>query len=548
MAPGESDDSLATLLRGRPVGETTQPLAMLMARHWPSAYDYAVICLASSANVASMVTATAFHRVLGHLLRSGSAVALRPQLLVAVRDTVREWSAEDRISGVLPELRKPAGGRGMRAAKSLTPENRNLTQRSFQSLPGLAQCLLWHTEVEAEHISAPAVLLGMDPETAAASLDLAREQFRAACVRAHRELAPTDECRFHNRLLDVPIRRGGALLPDVQQHLLECPYCRSAAEQLSHFEDGLGRLLAEAVLGWGARRYFDSRPGRTPSNARTRGGSGGGRTGGGGRHRLLSRIPSPGRGILTGEPNARALLTGVGIATVAVLATLLVTGTWSDDGGADPVVSTGTSGGRTTVSPGSGSQAPPAGSSPTGTAGLPTAPRQTRLRNVAADLCLDIRGTVKPGAGARLTACSAVWTQQWSYESDGLLRSVADPGLCLDSHAADGVVTLARCTDASEAHADDVRYDLTVQGELLPRWSDDLALTPANTDPDADIVVKTRDGSDRQRWATDGQTPKPQSLSVAGTGEPSTTPAISRTPSAATLLGGSRLGDTDDWG
>src|SRR5262249_53434409 len=155
-----------------------------------------------------------------------------------------------------------------------------------------------------EHISVPAVLLGMDSDSAAAALEQAREQFRAACVRSHRELAPTDECRFHNRLLDVPIRRGGALLPDVQQHLLECRSCRSAAEQLSHFEGGLGGLLAEAVLGWGARRYLDSRPGRASYTPRSGGGPGTGhrRPGGGGRHRMLSGIPSPGRRIATWEP------------------------------------------------------------------------------------------------------------------------------------------------------------------------------------------------------------------------------------------------------
>ncbi|MEU6217745.1 RICIN domain-containing protein [Streptomyces sp. NPDC047022] len=507
MAPGESDEILAGRFRGRPAGEVTQPVALLMARHWQSAHDYAVICLASKADVASMVTATAFHRILGHLQRSGSAAALRPQLLVAVRDTVREWSAQDAISGALPELDKPAGGRGMRTAKTLTRENRGLAERSFQALPGLARCLLWHTEVEAEHISVPAVLLGMDSESAAAALEQAREQFRAACVRSHRELAPTDECRFHNRLLDVPIRRGGALLPDVEQHLLECRYCRSAAEQLSHFEGGLGGLLAEAVLGWGARRYLDSRPGRAARTDRGGGGSGlGRRRPGGGRHRPLSPVPGVARRTLPGESNTRALLTGVGIAAAGVLATFLVVGMWSDHDGADPVASTSASDGRTSLTPGPG--APPTGPPPSSTAGVPVVPQQTRLRDVADGQCLDIRGTVKPGASTRLAACTSAWTQQWSYESDGLLRSVADLGLCLDSRSTAGTATLSRCDDATGAHVDDVRYDLTVQGELLPRWSKGLAVTPAGSGAGAEVVVKNRDGSDLQRWATDGQTTK----------------------------------------
>ncbi|MFF7187180.1 RICIN domain-containing protein [Streptomyces sp. NPDC008222] len=530
LALGESDEVLASRLRGRPVGEVTEPVALLMARHWQPAHEYAVICLASAADIASMVTATAFHRILGQLMRSASAGALRPRFLVAVRDTVGEWAADERISGVLRELRKPAGGRGMRAAKSLTPENRVLAQRAFQALPELDQCLLWHIEVEAEDVSVPAALLGMNPGAAAGALEQAREQFRAGCVRAHRELAPTDACRFHNRLLDVPLRRGGALLPDVQQHLFECPYCRSAAEQLSHFEGGLGGLLAEAVLGWGARRYLDSRPGRTPSRAAARSGTGlGGRHAGGGRRRLLSRIPAQGRRFLTEERNTRALLTGVGFTAAVVLASLLVAGMWSDDGGADPVASTSASGRTGMLSAGPGSAPPP------GAAGQSVAPQRTRLRSVAAGLCLDIRGTVRAGADTGLAACTSAWTQQWSYEGDGLLRSVADPGLCLDSRATDGVVTLARCVDAGEAGADDVRYDLTVRGELLPRRAENLAVAPASTDPDTDVVVKARDGSDTQRWTTDGPSAAPRSLSIAGTDEQPTTPVPRGSDPARTL-------------
>ncbi|WP_405905084.1 RICIN domain-containing protein [Streptomyces sp. NBC_00828] len=538
-APGESDESLAAQLRGRPESETAHPVALLMARHWQPAYDYSVICLASSANIASMVTATSFHQVLDRLMRGETGVALRPRLLVTVRDTVKAWSAEDRISGVLPDLRKPAGGRGMRAAKSMTAENRKLAERSFHALPPLAQSLLWHTEVEAEHISVPAGLSGMDTDTASAALEQAREQFRQGCVHAHRELAPSKECGFYNRLLDVPIRRGGALLPDVQQHLMECRYCRFAAEQLSHFEGGLGLLLAESVLGWGARRYLDSRPGRAQQGVRPRGGSpfGGRRQGGGGlpgsrlpgsggRHRLLSQIPTPRRLPEPAQRHAKALITGAGVVSATLLVTALATSLWSDDdSGADPAATTGASSSRT-VAPVPGSQDPPAVSAPPTSAGLPTTIEQTRLRNFAADLCLDIRGgEAKAGAETVLAVCSSAWTQQWSYGDDGLLRSVADPELCLDSRADDGFVVLERCAAEDAARGADVRYDLTVRGELLPRWSERLAVAPSSTDPGADIVVKVRDGSDAQRWRTDAASAAPESLSVSGTNSPSPGPA-----------------------
>ncbi|MFI1733192.1 RICIN domain-containing protein [Streptomyces acidicola] len=533
VIPGVSDENLAAQLRGRPESEAGDPVAVLMARHWQSTHDYAVICLASSANAASMVTAASFHRVLEGLIRGESGVALRPRLLVTVRDMVKEWSAQDELSTVLPDLRKPAGGRGMRAAKSMTPDNRKLAERSFQALPGLAQCLLWHTEVEAEPITIPAGLLGMDPDTAATALDQAREQFRQGCVRAHRELAPGKDCRFYNRLLDVPIRRGGALLPDVQQHLLECRYCRYAAEQLSHFEGSLAGLLAEAVLGWGARRYLDSRPDRGSQSGLRQGG--GRRAANNGRHRLLSRIPAQRRARGTAVPriNGRALLTGVGAASGALIALVLSIAMLSDDGsGADPAASTSASGGRSTA-PDPGTTPAPTSSPPPDSAGMSTTPDQTRLRNVDADLCLDIRGgKAKEGAATELAVCSSAWTQKWSYEDDGQLRSVANPELCLDSHVDAGVVVLGECTSEKADRAEDVRYDLTVQGELLPRWEEELAVAPTNSDPKADIVVKVRDGSDAQRWATDGASATPESLSIAGSDAPRAEASATGTPLA----------------
>ncbi|MFG3659093.1 RICIN domain-containing protein [Streptomyces sp. NPDC047706] len=509
--PAESDAALAARLTGVPDVEVAHSTALLIARHWQSAHDYAVICLASSASIASMVTSAACHQVFDRLTLGEPGEALRPRLLVTVRDIVRMWSSEERIAGALPELQKPAGGRGMRAAKSMTPENRKLAERAFQGLPGAARTLLWHSEVEAEPITFPAVLLGMDTDTASAILEQARDKFREGCVRAHQELAPSQDCRYYNRLLDVPIRRGGALLPDVQQHLVECRHCRDAAEQLSHFEGGLGVLLAEAVLGWGSRRYFDSRPGRGQHLPRTRAAARRARARRGERRGILAHFPD-----MSGR-SSRALRTGAGIASAALLGTLLATTLSSYDGETDPTASAGATEG-TGSAPGTGTQAQPTAP---GTAQLPNAPRQTRLRNAASELCLDIRGEAEEAAGAVLEACSSEPTQQWTYEADGQLRSVADPAVCLDSHADAGVVILGACAAEQDERADDVRYDLTVRGELLPRWDEQLALSVTTGDPGADIVVKVRDGSEDQRWLTDPQPAGAGSLSVAETADPS---------------------------
>ncbi|MDX2545001.1 ricin-type beta-trefoil lectin domain protein [Streptomyces sp. WI04-05B] len=510
MVQGESDTNLAARLRGHVEGESAYAVALLLARHWQSTYDYAAICLAVEGDLATMAATSAFHRVLGLLERGESNRALRPQLLVAVRETVREWSAEDGISAVLPELRKPTGGRGLRAARARTSENRQLAERSFGVLPRAAQYLLWHTEVEAEPLSVPAGLVGVDSVSAATALEQAREQFRTACVHAHRELAPSNECRFYNRLLDVPIRRGGALLPDVEQHLLGCRHCRHAAEQLSHFEGELGTLIAEAVLGWGARRYLDSRPGRGgpgafPRKPAARGGGSGRGSGSGGRHRLMAHLPlAEDRFVLPGR-RRRAVAVGVGVMSFALLASVLGARNWSHDSTV-PTATWGTASGYS-AGPGVASPSPadPGSASPSQGDGSSTAPaaypgagQHGRLHHDATGLCLDIRGgRVLAGAGTRLAVCSSALTQQWSYEYDGLLRSLADPRLCLDSHGADGDVVLSGCVGSA---ADEVRYDLTVQGELLPRWREELAVVPVTLRAGADVVVKPRSGSAGETW------------------------------------------------
>ncbi|MEU2060492.1 RICIN domain-containing protein [Streptomyces sp. NPDC013455] len=536
--PGESDESLAGPLRAGSDAEGSRSAALLMARHWRSAQDYAVICLAASGPLAHMVTATAFHQVLGRLALGEPADALRPRLLATVRDTVVNWSTTDRVTAELPGLATPAGGHGVRVGPAPTPANRVLTDRAFHGLSRPEQALLWHTEVEAEPPEVPAALLGVDAGSATAALEQAREKFREGLVRTHRELAPGRECRYYNRLLDVPIRRGGALLPDVQEHLAGCAHCRHAAGQLGLAEAATGVLLAEAVLGWGARRYLDSRPGRRPPGpTRPRGGSrgSGGRRSGGGGPGLLARLTGPGARRRAGPGGSglpgrllagararraagparspRALFAGLGVASAGLLATVLAVSVWPDgDDGTGPVA---------TTTPGSAASPPPASAADPGTTGLPSTgppgpgttglpePGTTglpavggtgRLRNAAAGLCLDVEGTPEAGASAVLTGCSTAATQRWTYGTDGLLRSAAGPALCLDSHADAGVAVLGECAAAGSPRGDDVRYDLTARGEFLPRWDRTLALA-AGDGPGADVVVKARDGSAGRRWA-----------------------------------------------
>ncbi|MCX4999569.1 RICIN domain-containing protein [Streptomyces longwoodensis] len=489
--PGDSDRALAAeIAAGRPA----RAVPLLLARHWRPAHDYAAVCLASDGTAAELVAATAFHQVLGRLERGRPGGALRPQILVAVRDTVREWAGAEGVPAVLPAVGRTTGGRGLRAARAGTPERRQLAERAFQSLPPAAQCLLWHTEVEADPISVPAGLSGIDGITATAALEQAREQFRALCVRAHRDLAPTRECRFHNRLVDILLRRGAGLLPDVRRHLAECRYCRHAAEQLSHFDGALDVLLAETVLGWGARRYLDSRPGRaTAPGARRR------RTAPRaplGRHRSAPAAP---RGATA--RGGKGVLLGVGLTSLALLAAFLVGRGWADDSGVPVPGATWGAPVAGTTAPGGSSGHGPTSADP---AGHRSEIARGRLRVRDGGLCLDVEDRrVRAGARVVLADCSGAASQQWSYRSDGLLRNLAAPalapGLCLTADPVRRDVTLDGCA----SHAGEVFYDVTVRGELLLRHGDGLVVVPAPGGSGHGVAVRERDGSARQRWRFD---------------------------------------------
>ncbi|MEU9982052.1 RICIN domain-containing protein [Streptomyces sp. NPDC050856] len=498
---GGSDEGLAGLLGDGRETAREHSEALLTARHWPAVCDHAALFTASR-ETAATVAAAAFGQVLEELRAGEAGGALRPRLLVAVGRTLRARAGLPRAPELLGILRAPAE----------PAENRRLVARAFAELPTDAQVLLWHREVEAEGLSVPAVLLAMDPRRAAERLAEARELLRAACARTHARFAPDAECRHYGRLLDISLRRGGTLIPDIQHHLAKCRYCRYAAEQLRRFDGRLAPLLAEALLGEGARGYLESRPARSrprplPRRARHS------RTGrpGTGWHGTLPRGGPARAGRLRGGRRAGGrpggeLLVGLGIVVTGALlaAAVAVLRAGGGDGG-DGGHGAGTGGPSGAVT---GTARPPA--PPPASAGDPTGPLSTGLRNAGAGLCLDVRdGRPAVGAGLTLAPCTAgAATQRWLYEDDGLLHSAAAPELCPHSREPAGVVVLRLCATRAGT---DVRYDLLVRGQVTPRWHQGLALAPVAAAPGTDIVVKVRDGAAAQRWLTDptGRAPSP---------------------------------------
>ncbi|MFF2995074.1 ricin-type beta-trefoil lectin domain protein [Streptomyces sp. NPDC057950] len=531
-----SDERLAAELK-KSSGNTPahHPVGELLDRHWEAVFGYARLCT-NGVRPAGMLTTAAFTRLFGESLRqTGPTAAWRPQLLVTVRRMTAEWLADQRRESLHPELLAGPDGEAGVVARILPPDGRRLLSRAFQRLPEPARCLLWHAEVEAEQLALPAALLGIREDAALIELRRARERLREGCLEIHRELAPEEECRQYHRMLDVSLRRGGDDLdPDLRRHMGRCRHCRDTAEQLNHFNGELALPLAESVLGWGAEAYLASRPGRAvaivevtddapgiqaapplPADAplppsRLPRAAPRGQSPADSRpasHKAPRRVP--------GRRNiALAALTASGLILVPLAL-------WAAQGSDGTTEGAGPSG-----RPSSGPAKAP-GAKPSWIGDASNGTVRGRLRNLKTGLCVGIvDGKLVKGAETALTSCSSDAAQEWSYEADGVLRDVADPGLCLDSHLGYSV-QLASCTGESGSTGKNVRYDFTLQGELVPRGNQDLALTPAATNGAGALVLKLRKDQAVQHWTLDTSSPSLQMAAVnwdadGAAGEPAT--------------------------
>ncbi|MEU4929852.1 ricin-type beta-trefoil lectin domain protein [Streptomyces yokosukanensis] len=553
---GLSDEQLSAELKKWTGGTPAlHPVGELLDRHWEAAFAYARLCT-DGTRAAGMLTTAAFTRLFGQSLRqSGPTAAWRPQVLVAVRRIAAEWDTDGRRDLLHPRLR--SGDAGERAAaRLLPPPGRRQLSRAFQRVPQTSRAVLWHTEVEAEPLAVPAALLGLDEGDARVELSRARERLREECLQVHRELAPEAECRRYLRMLDVTFRRGGADIdPDLRGHLAGCGHCSRTADQLAAFGAGLGLALAEAVLGWGARAYLESRasraepsaepaphaptaaspPGEAAPTAETPYRRGSGlftrRTRSAGANGAdPAETVAPGRSprrAARARRTARRRHLALVVATVSTLVVVPLV-LWSALGSGDGAAPAGR--GASSPTPGKGTRS----ASWAGAGKAAQGAVRGRLHHLASGLCIDVVGKkAVEGAETELAPCSATPSQQWTYETDGRLRSSAAPDLCLDSHLGYSV-RLAPCSATGTA-ARDIRYDFTLQGALIPRWNQDLALTPAATDGSGALVLKNRTTGDTQRWTVDTAKPELQMQNVnwGSDSTPSPTTGAHRTPPEA---------------
>lgn len=497
-APGMSDDALVATLRMSRTIEGTTPVAALIARHGPSVSDYAKICALGSAALSRALATAAFRRVVQDLQRAGSTDALRPRLLIAVRDTARARSQTGTVSGLSYNHQAGAADSNRQPPHSVA-ENRHLSHVAFLRLPRTTQYVLWHLDVEAESSAVPAALLGIEGDLPPFELDRARAQLRSALLRTHVENAAGRECRDYSRLLDAPSHGVGSTLPEVQLHLDQCSYCRHTAEQLRLCATEPGVVLAEALLGESAHPYLAAcraRPSRTASVATPTEGV---------AARRSDTPQTPQRSARKRKPGATRRGTKIFVAGIAAAGSAAV---------AAALIVAGTSSNNTTPAPTTQRPTPtPSPSSPVTSTALPVPPESGRLRNAAADLCMDVRGTPpERGAEVTLSTCSTASTQRWTYLEDGLLRNLAEPDLCLDAGGDDEVLDLEFC-DTSGDLSFGLRFELSPEGELLTREERNLVIAPASPEADTILVPSPRNGDAEQRWLVEpiSGTPTPRS-------------------------------------
>ncbi|WNZ06543.1 RICIN domain-containing protein [Streptomyces sp. 11x1] len=483
-----SDDAVIAALRMSRTIEGTTPVAALIARHGPAVSDYAEICAFGSPALSRAIASAAFRQVVRELQKAGSTSALRPRLLVTVREAARARSQTGPVPGVSYDQ---AGTTDSDRSPHPVAENRLLSHTAFFRLPRTTQYVLWHMEVEAEPSAVPAALLGIEGDLPPSELDRAREQWRSALLRTHVENSAGRECRDYSRLLDAPSRsagssNAGSTLPEVQMHLDQCAYCRHTAEQLRLCAREPGVLLAEALLGESAHPYLTAcraRPARTAPVATAAAGTD---TSPSDNGRTTPRGSTRKRRPCAGRRGTKLVVAGIAVGSAAVGAVLIVTGTSSDE-----------------AAPAPGEQLPtatPSSSAPAASTGLPVSPESGRLRNVGADLCMDVPGSPpERGAEATLSPCSTSSTQRWTYLENGLLRNLAEPDLCLDAGGDDEVLDLELC-DSSGDVSFGLRFELSPEGQLFTRDKGDLVIAPASPEAGTILVPSPRNGEAEQRW------------------------------------------------
>ncbi|WP_330288458.1 RICIN domain-containing protein [Streptomyces sp. NBC_00576] len=519
------DAHLTELLRTN--SPTAYPaLQELRARHRASVLAYARLCTTSD-STAGQLAAQAFTTAARDAARGAEpSVPWRHQLLLLTADLAAGWATDERAAGLDSSLllvlntlnpsiqfnqfnqSNPSNAQNAAGGVGLMPPPPMLGP--FQSLPSRTQGLIWYGIVERESEDRTAALLGLTREDVTYELDSALQGLAQACLRSRLAASDDPRCQDFRRLIEESVRPVNPRhSTDLNSHMVICPHCSVAYQELSALRDNPRTALGDGLLPWSGPAYARDAPTVTRTNARSPEVSWPGAPPRRSRRRfvlasavlgatlipLLIVLLSPGDGSSSQRnPSGSLPVTSVPSRPEATVP--------SSPTAIDSPSPPSTSRPQTTPSP-TPTPTPTAKSTPTPTPVF-RAPGASNAQvvNVASGRCLDIRGAVLEKGTDVLTApCSASSaTQRWRVDAGlGLLRSAADTGLCLDSRGdVDKGVGIWECASVNDDdNGVNLRFTVDSDGVIRPAIAIATGLTP---DVDGGLVLAPLTGGSGQRW------------------------------------------------
>ncbi|MET7681964.1 RICIN domain-containing protein [Streptomyces sp. NPDC005423] len=490
-----SDARLTELLRADP-SAVYAALHELRARHQPSVLAYARLCTTND-STAGQLAAQTFALAARETARGvDPGTPWRHRLLLLTVRVAAAWSRDDRAAGLDPALLLV-----LNSAAPDGPAPPMLT--AFQSLSSRAQGLVWYDTVEREPREVTTTLLGLTPEDIAYGTEQALQAMTRACLRFRLAASDDPRCAGFRRLIEESVRpdrppRAGTGL-DV--HMARCAHCTGAHEELTALRDAPRTTLAEGLLPWAGTAYAAHPPRAEPiANTRRRQG-----TWPPARRRVVLASAVFGVALLpllfllrpSGGPSSPA-------AGPSVPARVTVTATVPTRPSPSPSQSHSAAPSRSpspSPSPSVKSPSPSRSSAAPGKASHAPNGAYAQVVNLGSGRCLDIRdGDLSEGTDVVTAACGSSRTQRWRVDSGrGVVRSAADPDLCLDSRGSvDKGVGIWECASVDGDHGQNLTFTVDSDGVIRPAIAIETAVTPADGDG---VALRPLNGGTAQRWA-----------------------------------------------
>ncbi|WP_329228455.1 RICIN domain-containing protein [Streptomyces canus] len=491
---GASDARLTELLRADTV-TAYAALLELRARHQPSVLAYARLCTAGE-SAARQLAAQTFTLAARETARGvDPGVPWRHRLLLLTGRSAAAWAGDERAAGLDPSvlLLLNTAGPGGPVPPMLT---------AFESLPARTQGLVWYGLVEAEPEARTAGHLGLTREDVVYGTEGALQSLARTCLRLRLAASDDSRCADFRRLIEESVRPDSPRASsDLHAHMVRCPHCTAAHEELCALRDTPRSALAEGLLPWGGTAYLGrstAEPETRPrAGARTRSGT----------------WPRPRRLVLASA--------ALGVALAPLLLFLVSQGGDSPTGAS--ASASASAGGElpgppqvtvtTTVSPSpsSTSRSPSPSASPSATRSS-APPRRTspppfrppggsyaQVVNVSTARCLDVSGDFGNGTDVVTAPCSSARSQRWRVDSDrGVLQSAADPDFCLDSRGdVDKGLGIWSCDSVEGDNSDNLRFTVDPDGVIRPAIAIATGMTPEGGDG---VSLEPLTGGAEQRW------------------------------------------------